>query len=341
MLLNCGVGEDSWESLGLQGDQTSPSSRRSVLNIHWKDWCWNSSTLATWCEELIHWKRPWCWERLKAGGEGDDRGWDGWMASLALWTPTRWVWTSSGSWWWMGSLVCCSPWSCKRVRHGWATELNWKKDNTKECSNYCTIALISHASKIMLKILQARLQLYMYWELPDVQAGLEKAEEPVIKLPTFTESWRKQGNSRKTSTFASWTSKAFDCVNHNKLWKILKELGTPDNLICLLRKLYGSQEATVRTVHETTDLFKIEKGIQQGCILSPYLFNLYAENIMWNARLYESQGGIKIAGRNINNLRYADDTTLMAESKEELKSLSWWELKRRVKTLAWNSTFKN
>ena len=101
MLLNCGVGEDSWESLGLQGDPTSPSERKLVLNVHWKDWCWdwNSNILATWCKELTHWKRPWCWERLKAGGEGDDRGWDGWMASLTQW---RWVWASSGSWWWTG-----------------------------------------------------------------------------------------------------------------------------------------------------------------------------------------------------------------------------------------------
>ena len=99
MLLNCGVGEDSWESLGLQGDPTSPSSRKSVLNIHWKDWCWswNSNTLATWCEELPHWKRPRCWKRLKARGEGDNRGWDGWMASLTQWT---WVWINSRSWWW-------------------------------------------------------------------------------------------------------------------------------------------------------------------------------------------------------------------------------------------------
>ena len=101
MLLNCGVGEDSWESLGLQGDPTSPSSRRSVLGVHWKDWCWswNSNTVATWCEELTHWKRPWCWERLRAGGEGDNRGWDAWMAS-----PTRWTWVSvdSRSWWWTG-----------------------------------------------------------------------------------------------------------------------------------------------------------------------------------------------------------------------------------------------
>ena len=97
MLLNCGVGEDSWESLGLQGDTTSPS----VLGVHWKDWCWswNSSTLATSCKELTHWKRPWCWEGLGAGGEGDDRGWDGWMASPTRWT---WVWVNFGSWWWTG-----------------------------------------------------------------------------------------------------------------------------------------------------------------------------------------------------------------------------------------------
>ena len=99
--LNCGVGEDSWESLGLQGDPTSPSKRRWVLGVHWKDWCWcwNSNNLATWCKELTHLKRPWCWERLRAGGEGDNRGWDGWMASLFQWT---WVWVNSGSWWWIG-----------------------------------------------------------------------------------------------------------------------------------------------------------------------------------------------------------------------------------------------
>ena len=101
MLLNCGVGEDSQESLGLQGDPTSPSWRKSVLSVHWKDWCWrwNSNTLATWCEELTHEKRPRCWERLKVGGEGDDRRWDCWMASLTRWA---WVWVSSGSWWWTG-----------------------------------------------------------------------------------------------------------------------------------------------------------------------------------------------------------------------------------------------
>ena len=116
-------------------------------------------------------------------------------------------------------------------------------------------------------------------------------------------------------------AKAFDCVDHNKLWKILEEMGIPDHLICLLTNLYAGQEATVRTGHGTTDCFQIGKGAHKGCILSRCLFNLYAEYIMRNAGLEEAQAGIKIAGRNINHLRYADDTTLMAESEEELKRL--------------------
>ena len=116
-------------------------------------------------------------------------------------------------------------------------------------------------------------------------------------------------------------AKAFDCVDHNKLWKILKEMGISDHLTCLLRNLYAGQAATVRTGHGTTDWFQIGKGVRQGCILSPCLFNFYAEYIMRNAGLEEAQAGIKIARRNINNLRYADDTTLMVESEEELKSL--------------------
>ena len=116
-------------------------------------------------------------------------------------------------------------------------------------------------------------------------------------------------------------AKAFDCVDHNKLWKILKEMGIPEHLTCLLRNMYACQEATVRTGHGATDWFQIGKGVRQGCILSPWLFNFYAEYIMRNAGLEETQAGIKIAGRNINHLRYADDTTVMAESEEELKSL--------------------
>ena len=116
-------------------------------------------------------------------------------------------------------------------------------------------------------------------------------------------------------------AKAFDCVDHNKLWKILKEMGIPEHLTCLLRTLYAGQEATVRTGHRTTDGFQIRKGVRQGCILSPCLFNLYAEHIMQNAGLDEAQAGIKTARRNINNFSYADDATLMVESKEELRSL--------------------
>ena len=148
---------------------------------------------------------------------------------------------------------------------------------------------------------------------------LEKAEEQEIKLPTSVGSWKKQ---KKNIYFCIIDyAKAFHCVDHNKLWKILKEMGVPDHLTCLLRNLYSGQEAKVRSVHGTTDWFQIGKEVCQGCILSPCLFNLYAEYIMWNARLDETQAGIKISGRNINNLRYADDTTLMAGSEEELKSL--------------------
>ena len=124
MLLNCGVGEDSWESLGLQGDPSSPFWRRSALGFLWREWCWswNSSTLATSCEELIHWKRLWCWEGLRAGGEGDDRGWDGLMASLTWW---MWVWVNSRSWWWTGRPGVLRFMGSQRVRHEWVTELNW------------------------------------------------------------------------------------------------------------------------------------------------------------------------------------------------------------------------
>ena len=140
----------------------------------------------------------------------------------------------------------------------------------------------------------------------------KKAEESEIKLPTSTGSLKKKESSRKT---------CFDCVDHNKLWIFLRETGIPDHLTSLLRNLYAGQEATVRTIHRTMNWFKIGKGERQGCILSPCLFNLYTEYIMRNTGLEETQAGIKIVGRNINHLKYADDITLMAESEEELKSL--------------------
>ena len=149
---------------------------------------------------------------------------------------------------------------------------------------------------------------------------LEKAEEPEIKLPTSVGSSKKQENTRKTSTSALLTTpNTFYHVDYNKLWKI-QEMGIPDHMTCLLRNLYAGQKATIRTGHGTTDWFQIRKAVHQGCILSACLFNFYALYITRNARLDEPQAGIKTAWRNIKNQRYADDTTLMAESKE-LKSL--------------------
>ena len=159
-------------------------------------------------------------------------------------------------------------------------------------------------------------------ELPDVQAGFKKGtvtRDQIANIRWIIEKAREfQKNIYSRSTDYA---KAFDCVDHNKLWKNLKEMGIPDHLTYLLRNLYAGKEATVRTGHGTTDWFQIGKGVCQGCILSPDLFNLYAEYIRRNAGLDEAQAGIKFAERNINNLRYADDTTLMAEREEELKSL--------------------
>ena len=174
----------------------------------------------------------------------------------------------------------------------------------------------------MLKILQDRVQQYVNHELPDVQACIRKGRGTRDQIANIRCIKKKQECSRKNIYFCFTDyAKAFDCVDHNKLWKILQEMGIPDHLTCLLKNLYAGQEPTVRTGHGTTDWFQIGKGVHQGCILSPCLFNLYAEYIMQNAGLDEAQAGIKIAGRNINILRYADDTTLLAESEEELKRL--------------------
>ena len=173
-----------------------------------------------------------------------------------------------------------------------------------------------------LKILQARLQQYVNCELPDVQAGFRKGRgtrDQIVNIRWFIKKAREF--QKNIYFYFIDYAKAFDYVDHKKQWKILKEMGIPDHLTCLLRNLYAGQEATVRTRHGTMDWFQIGKGVCQCCILSPYFLNLYAEYIMWNAGLNEAQAGIKIARKNINNLRYADDTTLMIEREEELKSL--------------------
>ena len=173
----------------------------------------------------------------------------------------------------------------------------------------------------MLKILQGRLQQYVNRELPDVQAGFRKGRGTRDQIAHIHWIIKKAREFQKNIYFCFIDcAKAFDCVDQNKLWNILKEMSIPDHLTCLLRNLYAGQEATVRTGHGTIDWFQMGKGVRQGYILSAWLFNLYAEYIMRNTGLEEAQAGIKIVGRNINNLRYADDTTL-AESEEELKGL--------------------
>ena len=180
---------------------------------------------------------------------------------------------------------------------------------TKECLNYCTIALISHTSKVMIKILQVRLW-QVNQELPDAQAVFRKdrgTRDQMAKICWIIEKAR-EFQKNNYFYFTDYT-KAFDYGNHKKLWKILQKMGIPDHITCLLRNLYAGQEAIV---------------VPQGCILLPCLFNLYELHTMWNAGLDEAQAGIKIASRNINNFRYADDITLMAESEEEVCSGHWW-----------------
>ena len=174
----------------------------------------------------------------------------------------------------------------------------------------------------MLKILQAKLQQYMNHEFPDAQAGFRKGRgtgDQIANICWIIEKAR-EFQENIYLCFIDYT-KAFDCVDHNKLWKILKKMGIPDHLTCLLRNLYASQEATIRSGHGKTDWFQIGKGVHLGYILSPCFINLYAEYIMRNAGVEEAQAGIKIVGRHIHNLTCADDTTLMAESEEALKSL--------------------
>ena len=164
-----------------------------------------------------------------------------------------------------------------------------KKGNAKECSNYYTIAVISHATKVMLKIIQASLQHNVNCECPDCEAGFRKGWGTRDQNANICWIIKKAREFQKNIYFCFIDyAKAFDCVNHNKLWKILKEMGIPDHLTCLLRNMCAGQEATVRTGHWTTDWFQIGKGVHQGCILSPCLFNLYAEYIMRNAGLDEA-----------------------------------------------------
>ena len=185
--------------------------------------------------------------------------------------------------------ICQQIWETQQWLQDWKRSVFIpipKKGNPKECSNYRTIALISHASKIMLKILQARLQQYVNCELPDVQAGFRKGRGIRDRIANIRWILEKAREFQKNIYFFFIDcTKAFDCVDHSKLWKILQEMGILDHLTCVLRNLYAGQEATFRTGHETIDWFQIGKGVRQGCILSLCLFNLYAEYIMKKHKL--------------------------------------------------------
>ena len=175
--------------------------------------------------------------------------------------------------------ICQQIWKTQQWPQDWKRSL--KKGNAKECSTYHAIALNSHTSKVMLKILQARLQQYVNCELPDVQDGFQKGRGTRDQIANICWITKRAIKFQKNIYFCFIDyTKAFDCVDHNKLWKILKEMGIPDHFTCLLRNLYAGQEATVRTGLGTTDWFQIRKGVHQSCILSPCLFNLYAQYIM-------------------------------------------------------------
>ena len=220
--------------------------------------------------------------------------------------------------------ICQQIWKTQQWPQDWKRSIFLpipKKGSTKECSNHWTIILISCASKVMLKILHARLQHYVNQELSSIQAGFRKGRgtrEQIANIHWIIEKAR-EFQKNIYLRFINY-AKALDCGDHNKQWKALKKMGIPDHHTCLLRNLYAAQEATVRILYGTIDWFMIEKGVRHGCLLSPCLFNLYAEHVMRNVGLDELQAGIKIGGRN-NNLKYGNDSTLMAESEEELKNL--------------------
>ena len=181
---------------------------------------------------------------------------------------------------------------------------NPKEGQCQRMLNYRTIAFISLASKLMLKILQARLQQFVNHEIPNVQAGFRKSRGTTDQIANLCWTIEKAREFQKNIYFCFTDyAKVFDCVDHNKLWKILQEIGIPDHLTCLLRNLYTGQEVTVRSGHGTTDWFQIGKRVCKSCVVSPCLFNLYADYILQNSGLNEAQAGIKIAGRIIINLR--------------------------------------
>ena len=222
--------------------------------------------------------------------------------------------------------LCNKVWTSKIWPKDWKKSIYipiFKKGDKKECSNYRTIALISHTSKILLRIIQNRLEPFIMPNLPDEQAGFRKGRgtrDHIANMRTIMEKMR-EFKKRLYLCFIDY-SKAFDCVDHHRLWIILQQIGVPTHLIVILRNLYEDQKATIRTEFGETEEISIGKGVRQGCILSPVLFNIYAEIIMRKViEEYGEENGIHIGGRRLTNLRYADDTTLLEKSEEKMKEL--------------------
>ena len=230
MLLNCGVGEDSWEFLGLQGDPTSPFWRRSALGFLWKEWCWswNSSNLVTSSKELTHWKRLWCWEGLRAGGERDDRGWDGWMASLTQWT---WVWVNSASLWWTGRPGVPGFMGSQRVGHDWATELNWTELNacTLQCWLWGSNQIINAHVSVKNKVLTSRKCCYSNF----TGLGMMWSVKPSPLLEKLKEYECLMGRALESSPLPKDNTVKFIEENHMS-WQGIKIVGLLSQYICQL-----------------------------------------------------------------------------------------------------------
>ena len=249
----------------------------------------------------------------------------------SLWPiPLQWPYMA----WLIASLNYSSPyttrlWSMKQSQSSFQSQRRAMPKNVQTTILLCSFHMLAR----LWKILQVRLQQYMHQELSVVESGFQRVRWNQDQIANICWIMEKAREFQKNIYFCFMDYvKAFDCMDHNKLWEILKEMGISDHFRCLLRNAHAGQDATVRTEHGTMDWFKIGKGVWQGCILSPWLFNLYSGYIMWNARPDESQAGIKISRRNIN-YRYADDTTLRGEIKEELKSL----FNLHVEYIMWNA----
>ena len=225
----------------------------------------------------------------------------------------------------MLTIICQRIWNTNTWPKDWKKSVFIplpKKGGSRDCANNRTISLISHASKVLLKVIQRRLEQHLDREIQIEQAGFRKGRgtrDHISNLRWIMEKAREYGNDIYIC-FIDY-SKAFDCVDHTGLWLVMRRMGIPEHIIVLIKNLYSQQEATVRTEFGNAEWFPIGKGVRQGCILSPGLFNIYSENIMRNANLDLCEQGIIIGGRKVNNLRYADDTTLIARSKEDLHQL--------------------